>query len=157
MLVEIRLRQSPHPTDSPDVHQDAHLERHVFRYSLVGVDEFSKHPGLGDDVHRTVKISNHTYLGSTNLLVNNIGNVRGKCNQRCSSIDSSSGVLELKDLVSKGELLKLDLPVSLSSDGGVVDLALVVCLVDTSKDGFSSLSVYKAASISMSVISLSSI
>jgi hypothetical protein len=73
------------------------------------------------------------------LLVEHLGDISGHDDQRSSGIDSSSSVLQLELLLSETNLLQLDLPVSLSPDGNVLDLASVGILVNTTKDGLSSI------------------
>jgi hypothetical protein len=72
------------------------------------------------------------------LLVEHLGNVGGHDDQRRSGVDGRAGALQLELLVAKANLLKLDLPVTLTADGHILDLASVGRLVDTAKDGVAS-------------------
>lgn len=58
-----------------------------------------------------------------------------------ASINSSASVIHLKRIVAKGDLLQLDFPISVATDGNIVYFALVGVVVDTSKDGFTTIRV----------------
>lgn len=72
------------------------------------------------------------------LLIEHLGDIRGHDNQRSTSVDSSTGVLEIELLLAETDLLKLDLPVSLPPDGDILELTAVGGIVDTTKDGLTS-------------------
>jgi hypothetical protein len=73
------------------------------------------------------------------LLVQHLGDIRRHNDQRSSGIDRGTGALQLEFLIAKADLLELDLPVSLSSDGDVGNLALERGIVCSTKDAFASI------------------
>lgn len=77
-------------------------------------------------------------MGSS-LFVQHLGDIRGHNNQRRSSVNSSTSVLELELFVSKSNRLKLNLPVSLPPDGNVLQLASVCALINSAEDSFASI------------------
>ena len=58
---------------------------------------------------------------------------------RLTSIDSSTSVLQLKNVITKLDLLKLNLPVSLAANGNVVQLPIEGAFVDASENGFAAI------------------
>lgn len=73
------------------------------------------------------------------LLVEHLSDIGWHDDKRRSSVNSGTGVLEFELLLAKADRFKLKLPVSLSSDWVVVELASVGRLVDTTESGLSSI------------------
>lgn len=63
------------------------------------------------------------------LLVEHLGNVGGHDNEGSSSVNRCARVLKLELLLTKADLLELDLPVALSAEGNVLELAVKGSLV----------------------------
>ena len=73
-------------------------------------------------------------VGRDSLLVQQLGDIAGHDDQTGTRIDGRAGTLQLERLVAKRDLFELDLPVSLSPERDVIQLALERVLVDPSKD-----------------------
>lgn len=61
---------------------------------------------------------------------------RGK--PELTSVDGSTGVLKLKLVITKGNLLKVNFPVGLAAHRDVMKLASIRSLIDSTKDGLAS-------------------
>lgn len=61
---------------------------------------------------------------------------RGQGNERSASVQDDTGVLELGNIVAKGNGIKVDLPVGLAAKRNRDQFASVVALVNTTKSGF---------------------
>lgn len=105
----------------------------ALEFIVLSVDDKLERRERGDllTVDRVLSVPR---LGCANLLVQDLGNVRGKGDERCAGVDSSTGVVEIHLFVAKGDLVELDLPVTLTADGGVGNLALVTAVIHTAKD-----------------------
>lgn len=73
-------------------------------------------------------------LLGANLLVEELGKVGGESDQRSTSVQNDTSVLELSSLVTEGDGVQVDLPVSLAAQGDLGDLSSVVVLVNTAED-----------------------
>lgn len=72
-------------------------------------------------------------LGS-DLLVQKLGQGAGEDVEGRAGVKDDTSVLELGNLVAKGNGIKVHLPVGLAAEGDVLDLALVTVLVDATED-----------------------
>lgn len=83
----------------------------------------------------------HTHRAGTSggsLFVEHFRHVGRHDDQRSTSVNSRSGVLQLQLFLSERDRLELELPVSLSSDGMVLDLSAVCRIIHTTESGLSS-------------------
>lgn len=113
--------------------------------NLVALDSVSTHDtrsarGASGLAWHKYSLSVPRLLGAK-LLVDDLGNVGRKSNEGRSSVDGSTGALELERLLAKLDLLELDLPVALAADGDVINLARVVLVVDGAKGGLALLGI----------------
>ena len=75
-----------------------------------------------------------TLLG-TNLLVEQLSESGGEGNEGSAGVEDGTGVVQRSRLVTEGDLIEVDLPVSLAAEGNLGQLAGVVVLVDTTEQG----------------------
>lgn len=73
-------------------------------------------------------------LLGANLLVQELGQSAGEDIEGGTSVKNGTGVLLLSNLVAESNRVEVDLPVSLAAERNVLDVALVVGLVNTTKD-----------------------
>ncbi len=83
-------------------------------------------------------LATEALLGA-NLGVEELGKVGGKSVQGRAGIQDDTSVLELSNLVAESNGVKVDLPVSLAAERNVLNLARVVILVNTAKNGLAAL------------------
>jgi hypothetical protein len=75
-----------------------------------------------------------TLLG-TNLLVEQLSKSGGKGNEGSAGVEDGTGVVQRSRLATEGDLVEVDLPVSLAAEGNLGQLAGVVVLVDAAEQG----------------------
>lgn len=85
----------------------------------------------GDNVLLTVP-----GLLGTDVTVDDLSEVRGESDEGRSSVDSSTSVFQFESLISELDLFKLNLPVSLATNGDIVNVSSVVSLVDSTEYSF---------------------
>lgn len=74
-------------------------------------------------------------LLGAHLLVEELSKGRWESDERSSGVKYNASVIELSSGVTEGDRIKINLPVCLTSQWDLSDLAGVVVLVDTTEDG----------------------
>ena len=74
-------------------------------------------------------------LLGTDLLVQQLSKSAGEGNERSAGVEDGTHVVELGTLLAEGDGVKVNLPVGLTSEGELGELASVVVLVDATEDG----------------------
>jgi hypothetical protein len=101
---------------------------------LLAVESEGKLRELGDLVTGYSVLSVPT-LRSTNLSIEHLSDIRRSSDEGGASIDGGASVLKLENLITESNRLELNLPISLATNGNVIDLASVVVGVNATKDG----------------------
>ena len=91
---------------------------------------------LGTDPAQYVRQNKDKYGKKYSLRVEHLSDGGGHDEEGSAGVDGGASVLELELIITKPNLLKLNLPVGLPADGDVGDAAFVVSWVDTTENGF---------------------
>lgn len=71
----------------------------------------------------------------TDLSVEHLSVISWHCNQRCTSVNNSTGALKFSLIFAKLDAVQLYLPVSLATNWKLDEFALVMALIDSTESG----------------------